>query len=49
MLLKYLPTNKDTQESVLDRKRKDYRDMVATYLDNVSDKERDKTEQCGLD
>ncbi|EAS01926.2 rab-GTPase-TBC domain protein (macronuclear) [Tetrahymena thermophila SB210] len=49
VLLKYLPTNKDTQEAVIARKRKDYKDMVATYLENINENERDTNEQKGLD
>lgn len=45
VLLKYLPTNRDTQSIVLERKRKDYRDMVATYMELSGD----RSEQKGID
>ncbi|EGR26927.1 TBC1 domain member 22b [Ichthyophthirius multifiliis] len=49
VLLKYLPTNRDTQENTLNRKRKDYADMVDTYFSINEQNDRDKYEQKGLD
>jgi hypothetical protein len=36
LLLGYLPTNKSRRETILTRKRKEYRDSVATYFNNES-------------
>lgn len=44
ILLKYLPTNLDTMQQTLARKRKDYFVMVDTYIDHPT-LERDAQEQ----
>lgn len=49
VLLKYVPTNRETQVSVVERKRKDYYDMVSMYMENTKEDDRDKNEQKGLD